>query len=289
MLAPLLAALQAATWTAAPVSPHVGDTVVIVRVVAAPPRASVRADLLPATDDVVPLGPPQVIPRTDGALIRYRVALFRTGPVVVRLPAVQLLHPETGADALPADSVVVHVASVLPPGTPLDSVAPRVSAPPIARRWLRPARLVLPMGAALALIGLWVTWRRRPRRRWAPRPHIDEAPVEPTARWLGAGEVRVSAGWGIARLRQASRPHVPDAHDALDLRTWRAVIGVHRPQWPLRKLDEVMDRLDRARFAPLGSTDVEELLVEVEELVDTMTQGRGDNGTGDVGDGGDGG
>lgn len=255
----LVLALQAATWSVTPTAPHVGDTVVMARMMAAPAGTTLRVEPLAATADWVPLSAPRVIPRGDSVLVVYTVALFRTGRVSVPLLG---------------DSVRVTVASVLPSSADPDSLAPEPSAAPLAMRWRRLERTAIPLAAAVLLVGGWALWRRRPRR--APRATGSDTPepTNPTGRWLAAGEPRVAAAWGLARIRQAALAHVPEAHEGLDLATWRSVVGVLRPEWPLRRLDDLLDRIERARFAPLGVADVDEMLVEVEELVEEMNGGR---------------
>src|SRR5581483_1345866 len=81
----------------APAAPSVGDTIWIVRAIAAPPGWRVRPDPLEPGEAVTPLGEPAVARGPEGWVIRYPVAIWRPGITRLVLPPVWRFGPDARA------------------------------------------------------------------------------------------------------------------------------------------------------------------------------------------------
>ncbi|MGH7673960.1 MAG: hypothetical protein ACREMV_01705, partial [Gemmatimonadales bacterium] len=114
MLKVLVALLQAGGWSTTPPRATVGDTVWVERVVAVPAGWWVRAGRLEATEEIQPLGEPDVRRTSDGWRVRYPVAAWSPGAHTVALPALWRLGPDGRGDSLPGGAATFTLRSVIP-------------------------------------------------------------------------------------------------------------------------------------------------------------------------------
>ena len=99
-------------------------------------------------------------------------------------------------------------------------------------------------------------------------------------RWVAAGEGRAVASVATARLRQRIAALVPEADRALAVEECLEVLAQKRPQWPLRDLGELMQGLERARFAPAVPGDIAILADRVDMLLQSLAVESGNGGGG---------
>ncbi len=265
----ILFALQAAgvAAPAAPAAPSVGDTIWIVRAIAAPPGWRVRPDPLEPGEAVTPLGEPAVARGPEGWVIRYPVAIWRPGITRLVLPPVWRFGPDGRADSVAGAEATITVASVIP--DTLRAPTPRGLLPPLRPERRRP---LPPLAAALAaagLLGVGVAWRRRPPRAPAARATAvpSAGPREvPDARWLAAGEPKAVAVRARERLRAAVARAVPEAHPGLATAECVAAVARARPEAPVRELGDLLEQLDRVAFASAPGTDVAALAAMARRL-----------------------
>jgi hypothetical protein len=232
-------------------APTVGDTVWITRTVLVPRGGTVRpATWAPSGDvDVEALGPPRVTTRGDSVEIAYPAVGWLPGSHTVDLPGPLLLLAGGGVDSLPAQRVVLSIASVLPPGRSAAELAIQPPAETVTRgsRTLRPLGL-LGLGSLLLLVPLQLWWRRRGRAAVpvaAVRP-----PVLPLARWADLGEMRVVLAAATATLRDAIARGAPSAERGVDVAQCVAAVRAERPDWPAGEIADVLAALEEARFTP---------------------------------------
>lgn len=243
MLALLFVLLQAG-------APTVGDTIWVTRTVIVPPGREVRpADWQLPEGDVERLGDPRVTRRASGVEIGYPIVVWRPGRHTLEIPGPVLLAADGAVDSLPAESVTVSVASVLPPVPPESAVPPQPRAGIIPRRVTDPRPLVvLWAAAAVLLVPVHLLWRRRGVRTAVAQ--TAAVPVEPPIdHWADAGEYRAVIAAAATRVRRAVAAAVPGAHEALDTEAVLAVLAQERPVWPLGELGDLLRALDEARFA----------------------------------------
>jgi hypothetical protein len=265
--------LQAAAWTSQPAAPTVGDTIVLERLVPTAAGAFGRTRALEASEQLEPLGLPTITPAAGGILVRHAVALFAPGTHTIRMPVIEVVHPDGTVEAILGDNAVIMVAAVVP-----DSVRdprPMPSQAPIARAVRDVWRAVLPVAAVLLVLGAWLAWRRRRPR--AVRPTGTAVPpVElPLMRWLAAGERRAVATVAAHRLRAAVAEVVPASAPITVAGDWAATVGAAQPDWPVAELTDVLRALERARFAPLAADDLAELVDRTDVLLGRLGAGAG--------------
>lgn len=259
LLALALAVSQGLAWRAAPAGATVGDTIVLERLVPAPAGARARTRGVDPRDLVEPLGPPEILTAPDGLRIRHRVALFAPGAHALAMPAIELLHPDGAVEVVLGDTAFVRVAAVIP--DTLTTPAPMPAEAPLGRPARRPGRAAAPVAVALAVTGLWLAWRLRPRREVPPVDEPAAPPRElPLMRWLAAGERRAVATIAVHRLRATVAAQVPDVARASTAAEWAAAVAAARPGWPVDEIADILRALERARFAPLGADDLAELV-----------------------------
>lgn len=175
--------------------PTVGDTMTVVQRVAAPPGALVQPRLPDDSLVATVLGVPSVQREGDSVRIAYTVAVWSPGRHELRLPGALILAPDGQVDTLPDARVLLEVASVLPQGEPVESLAPRNARPwvPRAERSVVPfAVLLVPLLVAV-LVAMW-WWRRRGpvQPRMAPASVAPAAQLARIARWVEADEVALA-------------------------------------------------------------------------------------------------
>jgi hypothetical protein len=175
--------------------PTVGDTINVVHRVPAPSDALVQprvpVDSLLATL----VSHPTVVREGDSVRIAYTVAVWSPGRNELTIPGPLVLHSDGSVDTLPDARVLLDVASVLPTGEPIESLAPRQALP-----WVeRSETSILPFGVlmlpiVLVLIVAGYLWRRR-RKPVIGGPVLDEIDMPLTERvsaWIEAGEVTLA-------------------------------------------------------------------------------------------------
>lgn len=213
--------------------PTVGDTITVVHRAAVPAGALVQprgpTDSLLATLAAVP----EVSREGDSVRIAYTLAVWSPGEHVLEIPGAVVVQGNGTVDTLPAARVTLRVASVLPEGRALDSIAARPAATwvtPTERSLLPLVVLLLPLALAAAIVVLW--WRRRGPWTTLPTP----AAVAPTdladrlRRWHAAGEHALVLDHLIAALGDSDASRV-----------WRADVA-------------------RVRFDPHATAEVAELV-----------------------------
>lgn len=195
----LLVALLA---QAVPAGPLVGDTVWIDREVQAPAGSLLR----PIPWDPGPvaslLSAPVVEVRSDGWILRYPLVFWEVGRHRLRVPGPLVIREDGRTDSLPARTVEVEIASLVPRAA-ADSIAPRPAADllPASERSLQPLLLLLLLAGVILVPWHW--WARRRGRPVAVpvAPGRDPVPaIELLAGWAAMGEWRLVADGWIARL-----------------------------------------------------------------------------------------
>jgi hypothetical protein len=229
--------------------PTVGDTIWLSRTVVVPAGRTLRPGDWSPADPVELLASPRVTLRGDSADVAYAIVVWRTGSETLEIPGPILLGANGTVDSLPAQSVTLHVRSVLPAVPPDSVLAPQPRADFVPRRTLSLLPLlILWLIAALLLAPLHWWWRRRGKERQIfvlQPPGGGEPPLE---RWADAGESRAVAAAATARLRWAIAERVPEAHVGLDTGDLLRVVRAARPAWPLGELTDLLHSLDEARF-----------------------------------------
>ncbi len=260
-------------WSVAPTPSTIGDTVVLEREIAvADPTASLRLAPIEGSLLVEPLAGPEVIPASDGFIVRYVVALFETGDHMIPMPDIELVYPTGRLETLVGGEAFVTVLSVLPQGESLP--APRASREPIPRNSFRMAPAILLVAGVVLLTVGWGLMRRRSRVRpvWAGVGTGGEDASPAVSRWIAAGEPRAVATVTTHEMRVRVQQYVPAADPSLDLEDWLHTVAAHRPDWPLRELSEVMQALERASFAPAIPSDVIALTDEAQVIVQAIEE-----------------
>jgi hypothetical protein len=75
------------------------------------------------------------------------------------------------------------------------------------------------------------------------------------------------------RLRDRIEREIPEAGRQLSTEECIAVIDEQRREWPVREIEEALNALDRARFAPALPSDVVVLAEQVDELMAGLARG----------------
>lgn len=211
----IAAALLLALAQAPP--PQVGDTVWLVRAIAAPAGRLVRVAPWNPEGAVEALGPGILVTRGDSVEVRYPAVAWLPGSHTVEVPGPVLVSPDGTTDSLPGARLTITVASVLP-ALPGDSLPPpQPEAAPILRpvQTAAPILLLLVL-ATLLLIPLHAWWRRR-GRPVAPVavPSPTSPLVLPLERWRDAGEPRAVLAAAASRLRAVAGNDTPPEARAL--------------------------------------------------------------------------
>ncbi len=262
-------AVQAGPWRMWPAQATVGDSVRIERLLPAARGVAGRTRALEASEYVEPLRAPEFAPAERGLLVRHTLALFAPGRHVLAMPAIELVHPDGHVELVVGDTAVVEIRAVVP-----DTMAvptPRASQAPLGRGPRRAAPLVLLVGGTAVVLGVWVAVRRRRRRRMPVPPPPTEVLEPPLLRWLAAGERRAVATLAAERVRRRVESLVPEARRGLGLPAWLDAVQAGRPEWPVRELEDVLEALERARFAPLAGDDAAELVDRADQLIERLT------------------
>jgi hypothetical protein len=165
--------------------PTVGDTIWTVRTVLAPRGAEVRAPDWKSEGPVETLGHALVQRRGDTVVVAWPLVGWEPGTHRVDVPGPLLVRADGREDSLPAQTVSVTVASVLP--AEAKRLQPQPAAGLVRRRTTAPLPLLLALGAAGLLVGGLVLWRRR-KRPVPPLPAPPPVASLPLARWQQAGE-----------------------------------------------------------------------------------------------------
>ena len=197
--------------------PQVGDTIWLVRTIAAPSGREVRVAPWSPEGAVEALGPGLLVPRGDSVDVRYPAVGWLPGSHAVEVPGPVLVSPDGTTDSLPPTTITVTIASILP-SLPGDSLPPPQ---PEAAPVLRPIRTALPLVAlvllaTLLLLPVHVWWRRR-GRPLAPvtAAAVTPVPEVPFNAWVAAGEPRAVLAAAAAQLRAASAARPSPEAEAL--------------------------------------------------------------------------
>jgi hypothetical protein len=171
--------------------PTVGDTVVVIHRVLAPPGALVQPGAPRDSTIATLLRAPDVVREGDSVRIAYTLTVWSAGRHEVVLPGAIVVGIDGKVDTLADARIGLEVASLLPADTPIESIPPQAARPwvPRADRTELPFLVILPLVAALILLAGWL-WRRR-------GPAIPPPPRDPRA-GLGCRSPR-----GLARRRRA--------------------------------------------------------------------------------------
>jgi hypothetical protein len=189
--------------------PSIGDTVWVERSLGPVGTAIVRPQPWTLGTLGQQLGPASVELGPDGALVRYALVIWYPGDHVLTMPGPVLVRRDGRSDTLPAGTVRVRVASVLPAGANRAQLPPRPASVPLpleARAWLPLVVLV-----SLVLVGVGLAafrWRRRGRARVHRAPEARATPPEALASWAHHGEYRAALhewAWLLAERLRTSR------------------------------------------------------------------------------------
>jgi hypothetical protein len=235
-------------------APTVGDTIWVVRRVVASSAHAVRPADWQLTGDVELLGKPRVREADGVTEVAYPLVVWVAGTHTVSVPGPLLLAADGSVDSLPPTDTTLTVASVLPRNAADSSLHPQPQAGLVHRRTVEFLPLGILLAAALVLLAPLHWWWRRRGRPTAVA--IDRrVAVPPLARWAAAGESRTVLAAAAATLRAAIAAVEPDAHEGLDT---AALLGrlTTAPGMPRDEIAEVLESLDRARFAGAAPSDV---------------------------------
>jgi hypothetical protein len=193
--------------------PTVGDTLTIIRRIAAPPGAVIDARA-PLDSSVATLALPPVLSRErDSVRIAYTLAVWSAGHNDLVLPGPIVVSLTGQVDTLPDTHVALDVVSVLPSGQRATTIVPKHARPwiPQAAVSVLPFAVLLPIALIVAAVLQW-WWRRpglpAPVAVSIPVPLLTEARVEA---WIAAGEARLA----LDHLTSMAR-------DRVDLVDWQA-------------------------------------------------------------------
>ena len=250
--------------------PTVGDTVWVRRAVRLPPRFTARAADWELEGEVELLGRPQLILRSDSAIVRYPLVAWTPGTHTVSVPAPTLLAPDGAIDSAGPLPVSFTVRSVLP-NQPATTLRPQPPAGLVSRRTVSVLPLVVLLLAATTLL-LPVLWWWRRRGKAAPPPSPPRVPEIPVERWAGAGEARAVLALAAARLRAAIASAEPEAHGGLDSAACLAVLHTRHPAWPLAEIRSLLSELDASRFAPGSPEDALRLYRAAETVASRLVE-----------------
>jgi hypothetical protein len=252
--------------------PTVGDTIWLTRRIHVASGQNVRAGSWEPSGAVELLGRAEVRRSGNEVMIRYPAVAWEPGEHVINVPGPVLVSADGRADSLPAERITLRVASVLPAAPP-DSVIPVQPQAGLVRMREVSARPMLILWGIVALILLPVVLLRR--RRGHPRTvepkHGPLAP--PVERWADAGESRAVTALAAMRLREALAAGVPGLPPGLEPAAFLAAAAAARPEWPFSRIDDLLHRLDDARFALAGATAASELYAEAEALARELGSG----------------
>ena len=197
--------------------PQVGDTIWLVRTIAAPSGRVVRVAPWSPEGAVEALGPGLLVARGDSVEVRYPAVGWLPGSHAVEVPGPVLVSPDGTTDSLPPTTITITIASILP-SLPNDSLPPPQ---PEAAPVLRPIQTALPvlillLLATLILLPVHVWWRRR-GRPMAPVAPVAAAPTPevPFNVWVAVGEPRAVLAAAAAQLRAATAMRPSPEADAL--------------------------------------------------------------------------
>ncbi len=173
--------------------PTVGDTITIVRRIAAPADAVIDARP-PLDSSVATLALPPVLSREgDSVRIAYTLAVWSAGHNDLVLPGAIIVDLTGRVDTLPDTHVALDVASVLPAGQTAATVVPKHARPwiPQAAVSVLPFIVLVPLALLIAVALQW--WWRRPGVKppaTVPTlvPLLTDTRVEA---WIAAGEARL--------------------------------------------------------------------------------------------------
>jgi hypothetical protein len=197
--------------------PQVGDTIWLVRTIAAPSGREVRVAPWSPEGAVEALGPGLLVPRGDSVDVRYPAVGWLPGSHAVDVPGPVLVSPDGTTDSLPPTTITVTIASILP-ALPGDSLPPPQ---PEAAPVLRPVQTALPLVillllATLVLLPVHFWWRRRGRPLVpVARAASTTVPTVPFDDWVAAGEPRAVLAAAAAQLRAATAVRPSPEADAL--------------------------------------------------------------------------
>jgi hypothetical protein len=240
---------------APPAAATVGDTIWVARTVAVPPGTTLRPADWDPPDPIQRLGAPRITPHGDSTDVAYPIVVWRAGPITVDVPGPLLLTDGGRIDSVPPRPQQLQIASVLPPATPAESLAPQPRADFVPRTSVSALPvLVLLLLSALLLAPLHWWWRRRGTPRPRPALTLLSEAGPPLDRWADAGESRAVAAVAARRLRATIAARMPAAHTGLDTEDLLRVVA-RRADWPLAELRDLLRSLDEARFGHAAFPD----------------------------------
>ena len=177
-----------------PVRRTVGDTFTIVQRVRTVPGAVVQPRTLTDSSLVTLISPPTLTREGADVRIAYHVAVWQAGTNELILPGPVVVTPGGVVDTLPDGHVLLQVASLLPAGKAVTSIAPKAARPVVPRgdRTVIPFFVLLGLlVGALALVRWWL--RRRGPAVLTPAA-LPATPIdaEQLERWLAAGEAQLA-------------------------------------------------------------------------------------------------
>ena len=243
MIGALLLLLQAAA------PPTVGDTIWVSRAVRIPPGDSIRPGDWSLDGPVQLLGRARVTIQGDTAVIGYPLVAWVPGSHQLDVPGPILVSAAGIEDTLPAQSLTIGVASVLPVGVPDSALAPQPPATVVGHGMvtLLPSLILLVL-LAILLLPVHLLWRRRGRALPPTRVVTEEPPTdEVVRRWSDAGEHRALAALLAGQLRAALARTVA-------------------PRGSLEDATRLLAALDSARFAPRPGEEAERTISEALRL-----------------------
>jgi hypothetical protein len=215
--------------------PTVGDTVTIVRWIAAPAGAVIETR--PPTDSATATltAPPVLTREGDSVRIAYTVAVWGAGHNDLVLPGAVIVEPNGRVDTLADSHVALNVASVLPVAKSVAAITPKTARPWLPRSYRSELPFAVLLPAAIIGVAMLQWWWRRlgpPPAAIASAPNSAPLTDARVSAWVAAGEARL-------------------ALDHID--------------WMVRDRAEFADWRQRAaevRFAPGGDATVAALVAE---------------------------
>ncbi len=247
----------------------VGDTIWVERVVAIAPRYLAQLPEWELEGDVELLGTPLLRRHGDSISLAFPLVAWRPGTHTLSVPGPRLIAPDGQVEEVPVSPRIITVGTVLP-DTPKDSLPIRPEAGVIRR----PTVSWLPMVLLLVVVAMimapsWWLWLRRGRA--PPSEPPGAAPDPPLDRWIDAGERRTVLAAATGAVRDALATRLPEVHVRLETEACIAALVEAETTWDTGAVAELLQELDRARFAPEGSEDVLDLYHRARDRAQDLT------------------
>lgn len=264
-----LSIAQAGGWAVTPSRVTVGDTIRISRTWSVEPGTQLRVgEFVPGSAAEV-LSQPEVEVGEESVRVRFALALFEPGLLAVELPGMEMIAADGSIEVLEAELVSVTVRATLPAAD--TALSPRPSLGPVARDVRRIEPLLL-LTAAVGIAGIMMALIRARR---GSKDVLKTEPVNdyaiPLSSWVEAGEPRAVAVIAAERFRRFLCDRVPNLDPTFDIDSLEKRLGPDS-DLPVREITELLNSLERAKFAPAFAADVIILVDDVDQIIAELAE-----------------